>query len=296
MKIDKKIGLEHLYLRSKKGISLQLNLLTRGEGSRTGCLLSLSTSFCEKSLASYFIEKALVGMRQHSYAAAKLRCMYLHEKPSENLGWFGLLFSLLSDSPDIIHWFSQHSASLQGAYHKKLYRNQVNSNEYLNLQSLLALQGKFDLLGERAEYFLAHPPKNGHKRFKPDHEFYLGLAKGDTIQMEQAIATLCSPKVCNRRNFIEGEPIAEHLFSISSVYYSKIAWRHGNEVAVDSPYIPLDLLPIAPLKEYVDEYQFMTDFDIFKPLKGDFKQLSPTRIGQKSHDITYLAKPLEILA
>jgi hypothetical protein len=44
--------------------------------------------------------------------------------------------------------------------------------------------------------------------------------------------------------------------------YAKIAWRHGHELAVDTPMIPKEWLPVQPLAAYEDPYEFMRAYEI----------------------------------
>jgi hypothetical protein len=41
------------------------------------------------------------------------------------------------------------------------------------------------------------------------------------------------------------------------VIYAKIAWLHGHEVRVDSPYVPAQWLPLEPLPHYDPVYRFL---------------------------------------
>ena len=47
------------------------------------------------------------------------------------------------------------------------------------------------------------------------------------------------------------------LVSSAAVIYAKIAWLHGHEVRVNSPYIPEEWLPCTPLDRYDAHYSFL---------------------------------------
>ena len=51
------------------------------------------------------------------------------------------------------------------------------------------------------------------------------------------------------------------LICTPAVIYSKLAWRHGYEIVVDSPYIPKEWLPITPLDTYEDPFEFMKAYN-----------------------------------
>lgn len=50
---------------------------------------------------------------------------------------------------------------------------------------------------------------------------------------------------------------AADLISTEAVIYAKIAWFHGYEVRVDSPYIPTEWLSVEPLAKYNCSYSFL---------------------------------------
>lgn len=51
-----------------------------------------------------------------------------------------------------------------------------------------------------------------------------------------------------------------------AVVYAKIAWLHGHQVQVSSPYVPKEWLPIAPLPKYEEAFAFMTESDDSMPV------------------------------
>ncbi|WP_394393522.1 hypothetical protein [Shewanella woodyi] len=90
----------------------------------------------------------------------------------------------------------------------------------LLVQAILAMQGKWELLGERAEYILANPPGKRMAKYQIDQEFYLALAKGDVPAMEQALHTLTVTKT-KIRNFDGALGLTEHLMSMFGFIYAK---------------------------------------------------------------------------
>lgn len=43
---------------------------------------------------------------------------------------------------------------------------------------------------------------------------------------------------------------------------AKIAYRHGYELDIDSPYVPKELLPVQPLTDYIDPFDFMLEYPL----------------------------------
>nr|WP_262381825.1 immunity 49 family protein [Pseudomonas veronii] len=103
---------------------------------------------------------------------------------------------------------------------------------------------------------IAHPPSGPKKRFMLDNEFFIALAEGDKSKMESVLRELTTPASIKRR-FDSENGYSEGLISTFGVIYAKIAWRHGYEVVVDTPYIPSEWLPVKPLAHYDAHYEFL---------------------------------------
>ncbi|CAG2271366.1 hypothetical protein BCCR75502_01618 [Burkholderia sola] len=80
--------------------------------------------------------------------------------------------------------------------------------------------------------------------------------------MEATLQELTSPKVAKVRNAEHAFGFTEKLIGTHAVIYAKIAWRHGLRVRVDTPWIPEEWLPIEPLDNYLDPYEFMGNFKV----------------------------------
>ncbi|MDY7552405.1 Imm49 family immunity protein [Pseudomonas sp. FG1] len=89
-----------------------------------------------------------------------------------------------------------------------------------------------------------------------DNEFFIALAEGDKSKMESVLRELTTP-VSIKRRFDSENGYSEGLISTFGVIYAKIAWRHGYEVVVDTPYIPSEWLPVKPLAHYDAHYEFL---------------------------------------
>ncbi|WP_282964376.1 Imm49 family immunity protein [Burkholderia vietnamiensis] len=115
---------------------------------------------------------------------------------------------------------------------------------------------------ERCERVISNPPKGSReKKFLVDHKFYLALAQGDVNGMEVAIDELVSPKSIRKRASLDGGFFA-NLICVQAVIYSKLAWRSGYEVNVDSAYLPKEWISEIGPKSYFDEFEFMSSYVI----------------------------------
>lgn len=253
-------------------------LLNSGLGSRSGCLLNLSSDCAVRSMLAYFRDGDLRGMKQWAYASAKNRIMLAHLEPSEDYLTEELLWPLLSDNEEVIDWYRQHRAMYD--LEKKVSGGDKDNPKnwmFYRYQSWLALNQRWDELGERCERILAMQDEIKKDRsYLIDHRFYLALAKGDKSGMEQVLLEKTTPIERKRRH--DQESGLTHNFIVSyAVIFAKLAWRNGYQVEVDSPWVPKEWLPIQPLDHYEDPWPFMRDFDLWQPFEGDWAPWSPKR-------------------
>jgi hypothetical protein len=221
-------------------------------------------SFAEaNAINSWFMMSDITATKNWFYVKSKLElicCYEPYNHPPQNIG-FGRgvlqgLFPLISDNAYLIDWYANMDSTL---FEKDA--SNTKRPDYWVKQFFLALRGDWDELAARCERILADPPTDSKvKKFMPDYRFYLALAKGDVDGMEAAIRELVTPKAIANRIALEGGYTAD-LICTPAVIYNKLAWRHGHEIVVDSPYIPREWLPIAPLEKYEDPFEFMKIYD-----------------------------------
>lgn len=211
---------------------------------------------------AWFSDHDIIKFKQWSYTSGKIDRIIYQKSPDRGV-WSPLpqrnamLWPLLSDHSQLVEWFGTFDAiDVKRA-------SKSGTFEFETYQSKLALRGEWDNLGERSERFLADIPQR-MARFAPDNRFFLALAKGDVGAMESALAEMVTPKELKWRN--EDQGYTGWFIVCEAVIYAKIAWRHGYEVAVDTPWIPAEWLPVKPLDAYHDPYPFMQAFDIDMPL------------------------------
>ena len=266
-------GIDKLINNLKSDNDGAIEYLNHGRGSRRGCL-SIVASFAEtRSLLAWFVDGDLQAQKQWAYVAAKLDRMISQLEPGRWLPAYRHLYALLSDHPDIVNWFRQHTASyfLDGEIED---RDNPKQPAFHGYQALLALNGEWELLAQRCEQALAMDVVKDRK-YLIDHRFYLALAKGDKSDMESVLNELASPNIARTRNFEQAFALTERLIATHATIYAKIAWRHGYQVEVDSPWVPMEWLPIQPLDHYEDPWDFMKNFDIYQPFEGGWAEWSP---------------------
>lgn len=194
------------------------------------------------------------------------------------IGWFPAyehLYALLSDNEEIISWYSQHRVSYdrQGSIKD---RDNPRKPDFHGYQLILALNHEWELLRERCELILSTELKKDRK-YLIDHRFYLALANGDKTEMENVLTELTSPKISKIRNHEFAFTFTEHFISTFTVIYTKLAWRNGYQLDIDTPWIPKEWLPIQPLDAYLEPWDFMKKFDLWTEFDGEYASWSPNK-------------------
>lgn len=268
-------GIAHVGPMAVASIDVEIDYLENGKGSYRGCLGILSHRVKAKSLMSWFQDHDLQAHKQWAYVAAKINRMIIQMVPWDWFPAYEHLYALLSDNPDMVNWYKQHKVPYFVASEIK-DRDNPKQAAFHGYQAILALNGEWEALAQRCEQILSMELTKD-KKYLIDHRFYLALAQGDKSKMEDVLNELTSPKVARVRNFEQAFGLTENLIATHATIYAKIAWRHGYQVEVDSPWVPKEWLPIAPLDTYEDPWPFMQSFDIYQPFEGDWAAWSPKR-------------------
>ena len=249
-------------VNSVEGLKKICDMIENG-AEHTPDLLWLLASYLEaKAMSHWFHGGDIATLKNLCYNILKLK--YIGDQAPYHSFKTGYLeseaaFFILSDHKPLLDWFSERRSKVHLDEKKA---DIIKDFEYNKLQKILLWQGKFDVLGERAERFLANPPTNKVKSYIVDQQFFLALAKGDVQGMESVVRELMTPRRMNYRKELESTPYSESLVASSALIYSKLAYRHGYELDVESPNLPKEWLPIEPLDKYEDEFEFMKAYSI----------------------------------
>ena len=229
--------------------------IQQGRGNPRARAMTLSSHAQANAIVSWFEQHDLPATRQWWYVAAKLDQMwYQMEEDTQSPGakFLQLLKPLLSNNEELIEWFIHYDL----AYDMKRVENH-KTHDFWAYQAIVALRGEWPRLIARCEKVLIDPPKtNSQQKYLSDYDFYLALAHGDKEKMQSAILELTASKVLNGRANDESG-YTEGLISTPAVIYAKIAWRHGYQLSIDSPYIPAEWLPVEPSERYENYYDFL---------------------------------------
>lgn len=252
-----------------------VELLATGEGSRSGCLLMLASNASAISVFDFFQSKSLQRAKQWAYVSARLKIMLEHEKP-ESLNLEDLFWALISDNQDVVGWWRQHRLFGHDIKSPDALEN-IKSDAFIRRQTLRALNGQWDELNLASEQALARPEL--FKRVRPrliQFSFYRELAQGNVDGMREILLDMCSPNLRSRSYQYESG-LTNNFIVMLATLFAKLAWRHGYELDIDTPWIPKEWLPIRPNEKYEDPWPFMQNFDIWQPFPEPWTQYSPVR-------------------
>lgn len=119
--------------------------------------------------------------------------------------------------------------------------------------------------------------KKKNEWFTDELPFFEGIIKKDKDKIFNTISHLCSPKQHKITNSYNG--IYKELISFPAIGYAKIAWLNKIEVEFENPLIVNELLPIQPIKEYIDEIELLIPK---MTLESDYKFHNGLKVRQKS--------------
>jgi len=248
----------HIRSHLEGGFNLEqlVNNVEKGLGDPLACVMSLARHAMASAMHAWFEQRDLAATRNWFHVAAKLDQKWAQmEEDKQGAGSKMLLLikPLVSNDRGLIQWF----ANFDQAFWTDRVDN-PSTHDFWAYQALVALRGEWDRLIERCERVIRDPPSAAaEKKYRVDHEFYLALARRDVGGMTEALQKLVTPKMVHARSN-DDSGYAADLISTAAVIYSKVAWYHGIEVCVDSPYIPAEWLPMEPLARYEGVYGFLT--------------------------------------
>jgi len=232
----------------------------------------LSDNAKQKGIFSWFVDNDVAAAKQWFYLAARLE-MAGKDKPTEEGKVRGmpfgynrapLMYALLSDSVSLINEY----AVVDYPGYREGLKNKATGEIFAYLIQL-ALKEEWALLRSEAERSEARFEKR-QKNLLFDLKFHQGLADGDMAVMESALQKLVEPRRHHELN--KNYPIEGDFFSQPAITLAKLAWLKGYPVKVESPWVPSEFLPVAPLAQYDDVYDFLVP-DWESPKRGFWGKL-----------------------
>lgn len=228
--------------------------------SSPSAYLSSIREFTEaKSIVSWFQQNEITEFKYWCYITSKIQRVIFQNDHNKRINDSVLFPTLMSDHHDLIQWFAHY----EGQSYISVIESHKNIYFYF-YQFLLAIRGDWDRLSERCNRIISDPPSK-YKIYMMEHQYFLALAQGNIDEMQKILYEMVSPRSLRSRTNDESG-YTQDLICTPAVICAKIAWLHGYHVEVDTPYIPKEWLPIAPLNEYIDQYDFLKKFDIYQKI------------------------------
>jgi len=164
-------------------------------------------------------------------------------------GSFHFYYAFLSDSPDLIQRYGLlenkncvgyrfKSCILTDAMQRVINDDTAALEE--DIAAMYAMKDKKSAPLQNAEMFA---------------DVFNAILHRDSASLKTAIFALENKRFKSKMQRHVG--MYEHLISHHTLGLAKLAWYKGLPVEIDSPYVPRDMLPIAPLPHYHDPYHFL---------------------------------------
>lgn len=271
--------------------------ILKNTGNPIACLNSLSVKHKSGVLVEWFENSDLLKCKSNAFIAAKLFALAVYRKTHELdelyfNSTFRHFYPLLSDAEELICWSMQNESCVGGIVKGKRACLDTNKFEYHSTNTLLALRGEFELLKKRSEYILDNPTtKPRLKRYMRDYEYFIALADHDIEGIQRNLDELTSNKVARVRNKEFEFGLEENMVAVVAFIFAKIAWRHGLEVEVKSPWVPDEWLPITPLDVYEQPYKFLEAHNIYSNYGGVFESCTPKLERSDFRDLSSIIDP-----
>lgn len=223
----------------------------------------LSKDTLTRGLYFFVMEHDINNLKQWFYVSSLLR-----EESCKYSGGYsmstpdGFIFSLLSDSKEIVDKFScldtvnllwgEYEPSYQEAKFKPSkddprYRTHalqaVLRNDWKDYQEIKAVANqKINKLREVVQF---------------EFGIYDAIYEKDKDKIIKIVQTLLNPRVHKAYNKDFGEEFNGEIWSHHPVMFTKLAWMNGLEIEIDNPLVPMELMPIKPLEHYDYHYDFL---------------------------------------
>lgn len=240
-------------------------------------LTHMSSEHVGLGMYGYFVEGNIQTFKQNFYIASKLRAASANKHWGETLSMDGsFLYPLLSDSAEIINTYSR----LEPEEYLKNRDNPRVPQFFVHMIQLV-LRDEHEALRVKIDKGARGSGKPYREEFKAGQDFYSLLLQRDRQALEARILKEAQFwETIIKKGKMTGNPLTEDFLATNAVMYAKLCWIKGIEVQVDSPFVPMDLLPVAPLSHYDDSYDFLKSSWVIPPrgLMGKITRwLAPTK-------------------
>jgi Immunity protein 49 len=212
---------------------------------KSSVLSSLVHAHLGLGMYAHYIDHDPQRFRQEFYVASMLE---LRRYSAHGVTEFALntvlAYALLSDCRNVI----EEAALLEVPEHIE-HRDDPRASNFLLHMYQLAVLGDEDALRKKIAVGAERSGKSFRDEFASGTDFFSLLLARDKKGLEARITKLT--KIPTRDASFEG------LMALGATKEAKICWLKGIEVQIDSPMLPMELMPHQPLPQYDNVYDFL---------------------------------------
>ncbi|MBP1201988.1 hypothetical protein JOD97_000002 [Duganella sp. 1411] len=208
-------------------------------------LLSMSNYWRAKAMYAWFVQGDTNAFRQHCYLASKLTLASVGESGGATFELSGdIMFALLSDNSEVVKSMSEVETP-----QLKEERNNPESIRSLFYMLQLAIRGSDEKLEEMIDSIAKKGKRHAREEASAGKDFFSLLLKRDQSGLEDLIQ-----KHARMKNH---DVITDGFMAYLGTVEAKLCWYKKIPVKIESPMIPAELMPVVPLDNYDDVYEFL---------------------------------------
>jgi hypothetical protein len=213
----------------------------RNAGSLWFAMSDVERYALAKGLHGFYIEGNAAALKQWFHVATKVR---LANRRDDLITGVFLMPALLSDNEDVIQAAARATTD-------KLHKESVNPL-YPGFHVRMIQQA---ILGEddALRVNITKLAKNGEKRYRKPAaagtDFYSLLLAQDKERLQSLVQ--------EHANVKSADILFEESISYLATLQTKLCWRRGIELEIDSPLVPMVVMPVRRVGRYDDVYEFV---------------------------------------
>lgn len=208
-------------------------------------LLDIANFHKATGIHAFFSQKKENDLKQNFYVVSKLILSAIGQKGGSDFEVGNEFFyALLSDSPQVIN----EMASVETPELLNDRHNPLKSRFKVHMWQLVIL-GDYDALRLKVEKLAKNGRKEDRELASAGNDFFTLLMKSDKQGLEELIQ--------KHARIRSSDPLTEGFLSFLGTLEAKLCWLKGIPVQIDSPLVPMALMPVSPLSHYDDVYEFL---------------------------------------
>ena len=237
--------------------------LYRRKQVRLGSVLrSLMGTARVRAIHAYYVKNDISAFKQNAYLATRLSLASVGQDGGSTFEVADdLFYALLSDSSGAINAM----AAVEVPQLLQSRMNPLHSRFYVYMLQM-AIRGENEIVQQMIRKVATNGRKPERIEAAAGRDFFSLLLKRDQAGLEERIKT----KHAKPKN---QDVETENFLSFFGTLEAKLCWLKGIPVQIDSPWVPMELMPVQPLDHYDDVYDFLKP-EWVPPRQGLFGKIS----------------------